>query len=126
MARFASLFAALLAQQACSAEPTGPGVGRGVVAGVVKLGPIVPVCRESEPCDGVYKGAKVLVRAMQGGAVHRTTAGDDGTFWVDVLPGRHEVSVEVAGPLPHCAPVEVAVASGATSRVEIDCDSGIR
>lgn len=126
MIRFAPLFAALLVLQACSAEPTGHGVGRGVVAGVVRLGPIMPVCREGEQCDGVYKGAKVLVRALQGHAVHRTTAGDDGTFWVDVLPGRHEVSVEVAGPLPYCVPVEVAVTAGATSRLEIDCDSGIR
>lgn len=126
MHRLIATFTALLVLHACTAEPIGHGAGRGVVAGVVKLGPIVPVCRVGEPCDGVYKGAKIVVRALQGGAVHRTTAGDDGTFWVDALPGRYEVAVEVAGPMPSCTPVEVAVAVGKTVRVEIDCDSGIR
>jgi hypothetical protein len=122
MHRIVALSAVLVTLGACSAEPSE----RGVVTGVVKLGPIMPVCREGVPCDGVYKGAKVVLRAPNGQPVQRATADDKGEFRMDVPTGRFEIAVEVAGPLPSCAPAQTLVKARETVRVEVDCDSGIR
>jgi hypothetical protein len=118
-----------LATAGCSVESGGGGHGipdAGVIAGVVKLGPIMPVCREGVPCDGIYKGAKVVVTGRRGGVVSRVTTDDKGEFWADVAPGTYSVSVEVQAVLPHCQAADVIVPARQIVRIEIDCDSGIR
>jgi hypothetical protein len=122
MHRLAAVFFALLALQSCEAG----SMEAGVIAGLVKLGPIMPVCREGVPCDGVYKDAKVVLRTLGGQVVNHATADGKGEFWMDAAAGRYEVAVEVEGPLPRCTPAQVSVGAGETVRVEIDCDSGIR
>ncbi len=122
MHRIAAISFALLALQACEAG----SMEAGVVAGLVKLGPIMPVCREGVPCDGVYKGAKVVLRTPGGQVVKRVTADDKGEFWMDAAAGRYEVGVDVEGPLPSCTLEQVSVKARETVRVEIECDSGIR
>ena len=122
MHRIAALSFALLTLGACGAEP----LESGVITGVVKLGPIMPVCQEGVPCDGVYKGAKVVLRTPSGQAVKRVTADDKGEFWMDAPAGRFDVAVDVEGPMPTCTPAQVSVKARETVRVEIDCDSGIR
>ncbi|MFM9864850.1 MAG: carboxypeptidase-like regulatory domain-containing protein [Micropepsaceae bacterium] len=122
MKRLAVTFIALLALQACEAG----SMETGVIEGVVKLGPIMPVCQVGVPCDGVYKGATVVLRTPGGQVVKRATADDKGAFWMDAPTGRFDVAVDVEGMLPSCTPVPVLVEAGKTARVEIECDSGIR
>ncbi|NOT39370.1 MAG: carboxypeptidase regulatory-like domain-containing protein [Alphaproteobacteria bacterium] len=122
MKRLATIFIALLVLQACEAG----SMETGVIEGLVKLGPIMPVCREGVPCDGVYKGAKVVLRTPGGQVVKRATADDKGGFWMDAPTGRFEVAVDVEGPLPSCTPAQISVAARQIVHVEIDCDSGIR
>lgn len=86
----------------------------------------MPVCREGVPCDGVYKDAKVVVRAKSGAVVARATSDSNGDFQVDVAAGAYTVGIAVEGPLPHCAETEAVVSKGQTAQVTIDCDSGIR
>jgi hypothetical protein len=122
MNRLAATLFALLALQACEAG----SMETGVIKGLVKLGPIMPVCQVGVPCDGVYKGAKVVLRTPGGQVVKRATADDKGEFRMDATTGLYEVGVEVEGPMPSCTPVLVSVKARETVRVEIDCDSGIR
>ena len=122
MRRVLAASLALAALQGCNAEP----MDTGVVTGLVKLGPIMPVCQVGVPCDGVYKGAKIVLRTPSGQVAKRVTADDTGAFQMDTPAGSFEVSVDVEGPLPRCAPVPVFVKAQKTVRVEIDCDSGIR
>ena len=122
MKRLVAISFALLALQACEAG----SMETGVIEGVVKLGPIMPVCKSGVPCYGVYKDAKVVLRTPAGQVVKRVTANDKGAFWMDAPTGRFEVAVEVEGPLPSCTPAQVSVPARKTVRVEIDCDSGIR
>lgn len=122
MYRIAAISFALLALQACEAG----SMETGVITGLVKLSPIMPVCREDEPCNGVHKGAKVVLRTPDGQVVKRATADDKGEFRMDTAAGRFEIGVDVEGPLPSCTPVQVSVTARETVRVEIDCDSGIR
>jgi hypothetical protein len=122
MHRLAAMSVALLALQACDAEP----IATGVITGLVRLGPIMPVCREGVPCDGVYKGARVVLRTPSGQVVKRATADERGEFWMDAAVGRYEVGIDVEGPMPSCASAQVSVNARETVSVEIDCDSGIR
>ena len=113
--------------QACDAGTSGQGRGdAGTIVGVVKRGPIMPVCREGVPCDGVFPGAKVVVRTQDGSVVRRTTSDDNGVFNAAVPQGAYTVDIEVEGMLPHCSPASVSVRAGETANVEVNCDTGIR
>ena len=124
-ARLATILAAALLAAGCNAE-VGQAGGGGVIAGRVTLGPIMPVCRVDVPCDGVFKDAKIVVRAKSGAVVARTVSDANGDFRVDVAAGAYTVAVAVEAMLPHCGEAEAVVAQGQTVRVAIDCDSGIR
>jgi hypothetical protein len=104
---------------ACGAE-MGASRALGTIEGRVALGPIMPVCQEGVPCDGV------VVRDKSGDEVARTTADDKGEFRVDVSAGARIVGVSVKGPMPSCRETEVVVVSGQSVRADLDCDSGIR
>jgi hypothetical protein len=114
----------LISLSACGAESSRAGAG--VIEGHVTLGPIMPVCRQGVPCDGVYGGAKIVVRDKAGEVVATAIADRNGDFKVGVRVGAFVVGVDVAGQMPSCTQVEVVVADGATVRSQIDCDSGIR
>jgi hypothetical protein len=122
MRRIAAISVAFLVLQACEVG----SMETGVITGVVKLGPIMPVCREGVPCDGVYQGARVVLRTTDGQVVKRATADDKGRFRMDTEAGRYEVGVDVEGPMPSCTPAPVSVNARETVHVAIDCDSGIR
>lgn len=122
MKRIAVLSATLVSLSACG----GGALKTGTIEGVVRLGPIMPVCQVGVPCDGVYKGAKVVLRTPAGQTAKRVTADDKGVFRMDAPAGSFEVAIEVDGPLPACAPAQVVVAPHETVKVTIDCDSGIR
>jgi hypothetical protein len=122
MKRVAMLSATLVSLGACG----GGSREAGVIEGVVTLGPIMPVCQVGVPCDGVYKGAKVVLQTQAGQVVQRATADDKGEFRMDAAVGTFQVAVEVAGPMPTCTVADVSVRDRETVQVAIDCDSGIR
>ena len=104
----------------------GQASGAGTLVGHVTLGPIMPVCREGVPCDGVYKDAVVEVRTKSGTVVAQAKTDDSGDFRVDVAAGAYTVAIAVDAMLPRCSEAEVVVAKGQTATVTIDCDTGIR
>ena len=109
----------------CSAETTGHAAW-GIVKGRVSLGPIMPVCHEGVACDGVYAGARIVVRAQSGKLGARATADQKGEFSLDISPGEYVVAVEADGSLPRCSRADVIVTAGRTTQANIDCDTGIR
>lgn len=122
--RLAVLTLALCAVAACEAQ-TGQGALLGTIVGKVKRGPIMPVCRVDVPCDGVFAGAKIVVRGA-GGVAGRAVSDEGGAFSVQVPAGTYTVDVEVEGMLPRCQSVTASVVAGQPVAVEIDCDTGIR
>ena len=122
-ARVALVFFAFAALPACAEHAA---VGSGEIAGRVKLGPIMPVCREGVPCDGVYRGATVVVMRQGGSIEARATSDDNGDYRVMVPAGSYAVRIDVQGPMPSCSTADVVVAAGQSSRADIECDSGIR
>ena len=125
MMRFGLILVVVLAAAGCDAG-MGRAGGGGAIAGRVTLGPIMPVCREGVPCNGVYKNAKVEVHAASGPVVARTITDANGDFRADVAAGTYKVAVAVDGMLPRCTEAEAVVSQGQTVQVAIDCDTGIR
>ena len=115
-------FVTLTVLSACEASTHGYGT----IEGRVTLGPIMPVCREGVPCDGVFADAKIVVRHKNGDTAAQTKADANGMFRVDVPTGAYIVGVAVDGPMPTCGEAEVLIAARQSARVDIDCDSGIR
>jgi hypothetical protein len=101
------------------------------VAGRVHLGPQCPVETESDPCaDKPAAGAKVTVAeqvpgdsSAGGDVVARTTTDADGSYRVEVAPGRYVVTADAG---MSCELVGARVKAGAFSKVDIPCDTGIR
>jgi hypothetical protein len=115
----------------CGAQDPGTTRDRSGVAGRVHLGPQCPVETEGDPCqDQPAAGARVTVaRQLPGNpgaggeVVARTTTDADGTYRVAVPPGTYVVTARAG---MSCEPRDTQVTSGAHSKVDIACDTGIR
>jgi hypothetical protein len=101
------------------------------VAGRVHLGPQCPVETEGDPCeDKPGAGAGVTVAKQTPGdsyaggeVVARTTTDAHGNYRVAVPPGRYVVTAQAG---MSCELRNIRVTTGAYSRVDIPCDTGIR
>lgn len=115
----------------CGDQGTGTTRGRSEVAGRVHLGPQCPVQTPGDRCDDKpAAGSEVTVAkqlagssAAGGDVVARTTTDADGNYHVAVPPGMYVVTAHAG---MSCEPVTVRVTSGADSKVNISCDTGIR
>jgi hypothetical protein len=98
----------------------------GVVAGVVKRGPIMPVCVAEQPCDGPAVG--VVVTASRAGVVRgRTTTDAQGRFRLRLAPGVYAVRpLTRQGLGGRVQPLLARVAAGRVVRLEFHIDTGIR
>jgi hypothetical protein len=87
-----------------------------------------PVQRADVPCpDRAYAG----VLSFEDGSGHeiaRATAGADGQYVIALAPDAYHVVPMAAdgGFLPRASPVDITVAAGAWTRLDIAYDSGIR
>jgi hypothetical protein len=119
----------LLALAACSSGGTGPvqpGVG-GLVStgleGVVRRGPVQPVCREGKPCDAPYQAGFTL--RQNGRVVARFASDSAGHFLVYTVPGTYVVVPDDRiGRVPQSR--EVVVGSYGLTHVELTFDTGMR
>jgi hypothetical protein len=112
--------AALLLLPAASAGTTGSGL-----YGVVKKGPITPVCRVGVPCDAPVEVTLVFSRG--GREVARVRTSEKGRYRVGLEPGFYDVrsSVRVGIqklPRPHAIHVRL----GHWDRINLFFDTGIR
>jgi hypothetical protein len=110
-------------------SPSGAGQKTGI-AGVVTAGPVCPV--EKNPPDPAcaprpVDGAVLLFRDKAGTEVTRTATAPDGTFLVELPPGVYIVTPQPAkGLLGTPGPQSVTVTDGATVRLDLAYDTGIR
>ena len=111
--------------------PTGSSRVQQGIVGRVHLGPQCPVERSGHPCpDKPGEGAAVTVTkegsedlGASAPVVARTTTDPDGDFRVRLTPGTYVVTADAG---MSCEPVTTRVTSGADSKVDIECDTGIR
>ncbi len=115
----------------CGTQGSGTTRDQSGVAGRVHLGPQCPVETEDEPCrDKPAAGARVTVATQLagnpdvGGEVRaRTTTDAGGNYRVAVPPGMYVVIAQAG---MSCEPMDARVTSGAYSKVNISCDTGMR
>lgn len=129
--RLLAAVALLLAACAPGTGPDGSGA-TGTLVGRALAGPTCPVVSASpDPAcaDRPVAGATLVVRDGTGREVARLETGPDGTFAVELPPGRYAVTGEPVEGLMHAPgePVEATVIAGARSaEVLLSYDTGIR
>jgi Carboxypeptidase regulatory-like domain len=103
---------------------------RSGITGQVQLGPQCPVESADHPCpDRPAAGSTVTIAEQHpadsggGDVVARTTTDRDGRFRVALAPGRYVVTADAG---MSCGLIDVRVPTGAYSKVELPCDTGIR
>ena len=104
---------------------SGPGTGiEGVITfGPTQGGPIRPGIPSSKP----LANATFVVENEKGAEVASFTTDDQGRFRVPLAPGHYTVSKEgKRRGIGHYGPFEVDVVPGEMTRVQWECDSGIR
>ena len=114
-------FAAALA----ATGPSGSATPLNGLYGLVKKCPIVPVCREGEPCDAPVQ--VTLVFSRRGKDVARTRSHKDGSYRIGLAPGIYAVrTTERIGIARNLTPHNVKVRRGHWDRINFHIDTGIR
>lgn len=102
----------------------------GAIDGTVTAGPVCPVERQppaSACADRAVVGAHIRILDSAGRFVMVAVSGADGSFAVTVPPGTYRLVPQPEAGLLGTAPAqEVRVDSGATARVDVRYDTGIR
>lgn len=111
-----------------SAACGGAGGPTGLLEGSVTLGPIEPVEHTGGPPNSRPYAATIDIATLDGDVVATARSGDAGRFSARLPAGSYRLIPRLPEdqPLPYAAPVEVTVAAGETTTVEIPYDSGIR
>jgi hypothetical protein len=119
--RLIALLAVLLATVPAGAATTNSGL-----RGVVKRGPISPVCHAEEPCSEPAKNVTLLF-AHNGRVLGRSTTDTAGRYRVALPAGVYRVSRAVSRGIGRgLEPNQVRVQAGRFVRVDFSIDTGIR
>lgn len=114
----------LLGATACGgpASPT-PATG---LTGVVRRGPITPVCQVDVPCDAPFSAGFTVEQGRTSVARFRSDA--EGRFTVHVQPGAYIVLPDADAPLiaPQSQGKPVTVGPSGLTEVRLEFDTGIR
>ena len=102
-----------------------PGTG---IEGVITFGPTQggPI-RPGIPSSAPLANATFVVENEKGAEVASFTTDDQGRFRVPLAPGHYTVSKEgKKHGIGHYGPFDVVVLAGRMTKVEWECDTGIR
>ena len=117
----------LLAMIVCvSVGQPPPGAETGI-EGLITISPAQPGPIRADAPGSIPLANAAFVVESEKGEVASFTTDDQGRFRISVPPGHYKVSVKGRRPgIGHYGPFEVDVAPGKITRVQWDCDSGIR
>jgi len=137
--RFRIIFV-LLAMSAvlllATAEPAHGGGGPGQaqsgsgtgMEGVITIAPTQggPI-RADTPSSSPLPNATFVVKDDKGAVASEFTTDEQGRFQTSLAPGRYTVSLKgKTGGLGRYGPFDVDVVAGRVTKVQLECDSGIR
>jgi hypothetical protein len=114
---------------------SGCTVGRketGILEGHVTIGPLVPVVREGEPeptpAPEVYASRQIVIYTKDGRSeITRVQIDAKGNYWVELPAGTYVVDINRMGiDRGIDLPTKVEILGGATTRLDIEIDTGIR
>jgi hypothetical protein len=132
--RWALVLMAAVALGAALAACGGDGgsiiIVSGTLSGDVVAGPTCPVEQIDNPCPPkAVPNREVQILTKSGAVAAKTTTDAQGHFSVSLAPGDYVVAVTVvAGQvgMRQTTPGDVSVASGQSSYIKIELDTGIR
>lgn len=117
-----SALAILSAFSFCSAQSSSQTGLEGVIRiGPTQAGPI----KADTPASQPFPNASFVVQNDKG-AVTSFTTDDQGAFRVSLEPGHYTVVKANKPAIGHFGPFPVEVVAGKMTKVEWECDSGIR
>jgi len=105
--------------------PGAHSVGGSGIDGVVLAGPTCPVERVGSPCPDQPVSARLKIVDGHGNVVAELRTAADGSFHIDVTPGRYTIEDADAVP-PSGAPSEVEVVASQRAHATLHWDTGIR
>ena len=118
----------LLVMSGCfSSGQTQSGSGTGI-EGVITFGPTQggPI-KADTPSSKPLANATFVVENEKGAEIASFTTDDQGRFRVPLMPGHYAVSKEgKKHGIGHYGPFDVDVVAGRMTKVQWECDSGIR
>lgn len=94
--------------------------------GYVTAGPTCPVERAGQPCPPRPVSAEVDARNGAGATVASTTSDSSGRYALTLAAGSYTLVVVTSSGFPRCPDTPVTVRTGAATRADISCDTGIR
>jgi hypothetical protein len=106
----------------CGSASGGSATG---LRGLVKRGPVTPVCRVGVPCSEPARGVK-LVFTRSGKIVATATTNRKGWYRVTLPAGRYLVRTNQKGPEFRPQPNKATASAGTVKRRDFYLDTGIR
>jgi hypothetical protein len=99
---------------------------KGVVAVTATRGPVTPVCKVGQPCDGPAEGVQLVVRRSDT-VVKRAVTNAVGSARLVLAPGRYQVTAFYGAAMhARLQARSVVVVGGRTTRLRFSFDTGIR
>jgi hypothetical protein len=127
--RFRNLLTAfgLIVMAVCASTGQTPSAGESGIEGVITISPARPGPVRVDAPGSVPLASATFVVENKNGEVTSFTTDGQGRFRVSLSPGHYKVSLQGRKTgIGRFGPFEVDVASGKISRVQWECDSGIR
>jgi hypothetical protein len=113
---------------ACANQPSGTllakdqGTG---LEGMVRRGPIQPVCRVGQPCDAPFSAVFQVWQQQQ--LVTKFQSDSTGHYRVLLAPGAYTIMADSGAPIwPPRQAHDVTVGSVGVTHLDLDFDTGIR
>ena len=111
----------------CASTGQSPSAGESGIEGVITISPANPGPIRADGAGSIpLANATFVVENKNGGATSFTTDGQ-GRFRVSLPPGHYNVSLQGRKTtIGRFGPFEADVAAGKMTKVQWECDSGIR
>jgi carboxypeptidase family protein len=116
------MFAGFCSSQTTRAPEAGTGIEGVIILSPTHPGPVRPGMISSKPLPNA-----TFVVENKDGAVASFTTDDQGKFRISLAPGHYNVSLkDKKGGIGRYGPFDVDVVGGQMTKVEWQCDTGMR
>src|SRR6266545_179628 len=111
----------------CASTAQTPSAGESGIEGVITISPANPGPVRADAPGSVPLANATFAVEKNNGEVTSFTTDDQGHFRIPLSPGHYTVSIKGRKTtIGHFGPFEVDVVSGKMTKVQWECDSGIR
>ena len=127
--RFRKLLIAfgVIAMAVCASAGQTPFAGESGIEGVIRISPANPGPIRADSPGSIPLANAAFVVENEKSEVASFTTDDQGRFRISVPPGHYKVSIKgKTRGIGRFGPFEVDVAPGKMTKVQWECDSGIR